>query len=316
MTQFRSGGWWSSMPPVTKNLIIANIVIWIAGVISGSLGSWMYAHLGLHFWGSSAFNPVQLLTYMFLHDESTLLHLFFNMFTLWMFGRILEQTWGSRRFMLFYFVCGVGAALTQEVVWQMTWLHDYATGIAPLNGLTTPHMEETVRNALASGDINFLNATAQYKSMILTVGASGAVFGLLLGFAFTYPDLPLYLFFIPIPIKAKYMVVGYGVLEFFLGVSGSQSSVAHFAHLGGLLFGLLMILWWKYGSQGLIRIKTKPTQKKRALSTDDYNSGIDVSKFEDRRRLNELLDKIRLSGYASLSEAERNELRRLSDRVK
>lgn len=309
-----TGGWWSQIPPATKNLILVNVVIWLVEVLIPRFGTVLVEHTGLHFWGSGRFNPVQIVTYMFLHDQSTPLHLLFNMFTLWMFGRILEMTWGTRKFLVFYFICGIGAALTQEVVWNLTWFHDYISGIAPLNGLTYDHMAQAAKEALASGDPRFLSAVGAYKSAMLTVGASGAIFGLLLGFAYTFPNMPLYLFFIPLPIKAKYMVVGYGLIEFFLGVSGSQSTVAHFAHLGGLLFGLVVLLWWRYGPR-LMRNLRSPKAPTGSRPSDFRHLDPAAVKAEERRRLNELLDKIRLSGYNSLTQAERAELRRLSDRV-
>jgi len=200
--------------------------------------------LGLHLVGSTLFNPIQIITYMFLHDQGNVLHVLFNMFTLWMFGRILEQVWGSRRFFMFYMVCGIGAALVQEGVWALTWRHDYISAIAPLNGLTYDHMAQVVNQALTAHDPQFLSAVAAMKNGMVTIGASGAIFGLLLGFAMTFPNMPLYLFFIPVPIKAKYMVIGYAVLEFFLGVGGG-GTIAHFAHLGGMLFGLAILLYWK-----------------------------------------------------------------------
>lgn len=323
MTTFRSGNWWSSIPPATKNLILINLAIWLAEIIFPAVKSALLTHTALHFWGGSDFNPIQLMTYMFMHDTGSIYHILFNMFTLWMFGRILEQVWGTKRFLFYYMFCGVGAALVQEVVWQLVWLQEYAQAIAPQNGLTTAHMEEVIRSAIADGDVNFLQGTAAFKNLFITVGASGAIFGLLLGFAFTFPDMPLYLFFIPVPIKAKYMVIGYGVLEFFLGVAGAQSTVAHFAHLGGLLFGLILLLWWRY-SGTLKRTLQDATQgihssglgsRKRNLSEGFDLGSIDTRKLEDRRRLNELLDKIRMSGYASLTPAEQQELKRLSDRV-
>lgn len=196
-----------NLPAVTKNLIIINVLIWVVEALFPSFPSFaingLYRHCALHYVGASDFNPAQIITYMFLHDQRSFIHVFFNMFTLFMFGPILERTWGSKRFFMFYMVCGMGAALVQEGVWALTWEHDY-----------------------------------------ITVGASGAIFGLLLGFAFVFPNMPLYLFFIPIPIKAKWMVIGYGVLEFFLGVSGG-GTVAHFAHLGGMLFGLIILLIWR-----------------------------------------------------------------------
>lgn len=238
------GMMWRSTGPVTRNLIIINFLLYAVEIFIPGFGRTLINKLGLHLVGASSFNPIQIVTYMFIHDQSTLLHILFNMFTLWMFGRILEQTWGSKRYFIFYMICGIGAAVVQEAVWMLTWKHEYIAGIAPLNGLTYNHMADVVNQALASGDKQFLSAVAEMKNSMITIGASGAVFGLLLGFAMTYPNMPLYLFFIPIPIKAKYMVIGYAVLEFFLGVSGG-GTIAHFAHLGGMLFGLIILLYWR-----------------------------------------------------------------------
>lgn len=240
----RGGGFLAQIPPVTRNLIIINLLIWLVGAIAPDFGSTLFRVAGLHYVASDAFNPAQLITYMFLHSPS-ITHVLFNMFSLWMFGCMMENVWGSRRYFVYYFICGIGAALVQEAVWALTWQHDYIYGIARLNGMTYDTMQGVVEHAIATGDSEFMSAIAQFKSHILTVGASGAVFGILLGFAFTFPNLPLYIFFIPIPIKAKYMVIGYGVIEFFLGVSRSLDTVAHFAHLGGMLFGLILLLYWK-----------------------------------------------------------------------
>lgn len=246
------GNFLQQIPPVTRNLIIINVIIWlITGLADHGSASmryfadWLVTHLGLNFWGASDFNPVQTVTYMFMHDPTNPLHLLFNMFTLWMFGRLMENVWGSRRFFIFYFICGFGAAIVQEVVWQLSWYHEYISALAHANGLTIDSMRGIIDERLAAGDADVLAAMASYKNSMITVGASGAIFGILLGFAFMFPNMPLYLFFIPVPIKAKYMVIGYGVLEFFLGVTSSQSSVAHFAHLGGMLFGLILLLYWK-----------------------------------------------------------------------
>lgn len=241
---------WRGIPPVTKNLIIINVAIWLVGMIIPSFGRVLYDKLGLHLLGADMFNPIQVITYMFLHDERNVLHILFNMFTLWMFGRILEQVWGSRRFFMFYMVCGIGAAIVQEAVWMLSWHGEFISDLARSNGLTAEHTRELVEQGLASGDSHLLNIIAQYKSQFLTVGASGAIFGLLLGFAMTFPNMPLYLFFIPVPVKAKYMVIGYAVLEFFLGVNGG-GTIAHFAHLGGMLFGLVILLYWK--KKGMLR---------------------------------------------------------------
>lgn len=226
---------------MTRNLIIINLIVWLAGMISPRFGNILTDHLGLHYVMADDFNPVQIFTYMFLHDFHGFLHVFFNMFTLWMFGRILEPVWGSKRFMLYYFVCGVGAAFIQEAVWALSWHSEYVDGIAALNGQTPAAMEVYIHDYAPL----FRDGIAQYLNSMVTVGASGAIFGILLGFAFVFPNMPLYLFFIPVPIKAKYMVIGYAVLEFFFGMNGIQAGVAHFAHLGGMLFGLILLLYWK-----------------------------------------------------------------------
>lgn len=238
--------WWASIPPVTKNLIIINMLIWLATVIVPGFGVRLVGTLGLHYFGSDAFNPAQIFTYMFLHDPRNVLHVLFNMFTLYMFGRTLEHLWGGSRFLFYYLVCGVGAALVQEGVWALTWQHDYITEIARLNGLTYDSAAEFVRTAVASGQGGWAANMRMMQNGLLTIGASGAVFGLLLGFAFVFPDMPLYLMFIPVPVKAKYMMIGYAVLEFFLGVGPAHDTIAHFAHLGGMLFGLILLLYWKH----------------------------------------------------------------------
>ncbi len=240
-----AGSGWQSIPPVTKNIIIINFIVWLAEIIGPNFSATIVRVLGLHFVYSDTFNPIQIITYMFVHSPSNIMHILFNMFTLWMFGRVLEQVWGSKRFFMFYMACGIGAALVQEAVWALTWEHDYISGIAGLNGLTYQHMKEVVEMSVARGDLQFAAAMADFRAHMVTVGASGAIFGLLLGFAFVFPNMPLYLFFIPVPIKAKYMVIGYGVLEFFLGVGRSTDTVAHFAHLGGMIFGLIILLYWK-----------------------------------------------------------------------
>ncbi len=244
------GGFMASMPPVTKNLIIINVIIWVVEAVFSNFSGTIIRVLGLHLVGASHFNPIQFITYLFVHDPSSPFHVFFNMFSLWMFGSVLERVWGSKRFFVFYFVCGIGAALVQELVWAMSWNHEYVSAIARLKGLTFDHMKAVVDASIAQGDPDFTSAIAQFKNQMVTIGASGAVFGLLLGYAFVFPNQPLYLFFIPIPIKAKYMMLGYGVIEFFLGVAG-KDMIAHFAHLGGMVFGLILLLYWR--NKGTLR---------------------------------------------------------------
>ncbi|MBR5117381.1 MAG: rhomboid family intramembrane serine protease [Muribaculaceae bacterium] len=224
-----------SIPPVTKHLIIINAILWIATMLLGGRDIVdLTKYLGLHFWKGSDFHFYQFFTYMFMHDSSSfyngLMHIFFNMFTLFMFGILLEKVMGMKRFLLFYIVCGIGAGLVQELVWQFT------------DGSIT---EDFVRLVNDNGVIVKTVTRNEYFNMMVTVGASGAVFGILLAFAMLFPNIPLYIMFIPIPVKAKYAVIGFAVIELFFGVSGVMSSVAHFAHLGGMLFGLILLLYWK-----------------------------------------------------------------------
>jgi membrane associated rhomboid family serine protease len=223
------GGLLSNVPPVTKNLIIINALLWVATMVLPRVGVDLTAILGLHFFRSEAFNPVQLVTYMFMHDSSSITHLFFNMFAVYMFGRALEMTWGSRRYLIFYLITGIGAGIVQEITWLWT-----------LRGLVTGTVEQVFLN----GEMHI--STMEYLNMFITVGASGAVFGILLAFGMYYPQAPLFIMFIPIPVKAKYVVIGYGLIELVAGIASfAGDSIAHFAHLGGMLFGFIMIMIWK-----------------------------------------------------------------------
>lgn len=240
-------GFMKGVPIVTRNLLIINIGIWLLGTVMPSFNETILYRLGLHYWEADAFNPIQFITYMFLQapfNQGGIAHIFFNMFALYMFGRILEVTWGSKRYAFYYFVCGIGAALIQELVWTATWHSDFASALAAENHTTV----SAINDFLSGGSAQALQFAAQFKDMLLTIGASGAIFGLLLGFGCVFPNVPTYLMFIPIPIKAKWLVLGYGALELVLGVSGSLDSVAHFAHLGGMIFGaVILYIWHKKG---------------------------------------------------------------------
>ena len=232
-----------SIPAVTRNLLIINLLVWFAQNTLPRIGIDVEAFLALHYWQASDFNPVQLISYMFLHGDFS--HIFFNMFSLWMFGRILEQVMGQKRFLFYYISCGLGAAVIQELVWTFTWRADFIPALANLNQVSITYMSQLVDQALAAGEeLPFLN-------QMLTIGASGGVFGILLAFGMLFPNMPLYLMFIPVPIKAKWMVIGYGLIELLFGVSGIMNSVAHFAHLGGMLFGFIVLMYWK--KKGLFR---------------------------------------------------------------
>lgn len=189
-------------PPVVQNLIIANCVIYLAMALIPAVNLFCSEYLQLFWVGAPYFRSYQFVTYMFLHGGFA--HLFSNMFALWMFGRTLEYELGSRRFLIYYMVCGIGAALFQMGV---AWL---------------------------TGDIYFR-----------VVGASGAVMGLLLAFGVMHPNNMIYIIPLPFPIKAKWFVMGYAILEIVLGWSGVNTGVAHFAHVGGMVWGLLLLFLWR-----------------------------------------------------------------------
>ena len=281
-------------PPVIKWLLISNVAVWllfdvllqpftfqgvpIFGVIE--------FYLALSPIGSGHFYPWQILTYMFLHGG--FLHIFFNMLALWMFGVELEHLWGSRRFLVYYLLCGVGGAVTNLIV-------------APLIGQTAP-----------------------------TVGASGAVFGVLLAFGVLFPDRPIYLYFL-LPVKAKYFVSFYILWELFLGVTQTSDGVAHFAHLGGAAVGFLYLLrevrlfprrreeWRVVGGAG------KPDEMagraRRGEVQDATFYDIRTGKpFEDNEQVTQevidaILDKIGKGGYQSLSEEEKRILNEASKKI-
>lgn len=221
------GGFLDQIPVVTKNLIIINFLFWVASLAFPRVGIDLTALLGLHFPLAPDFNIIQLVSYMFMHAGFS--HIFFNMFAVYMFGRVLENVWGPKRFLIFYMVTGIGAGIIQE----LTWLYDFRDVIsAP---------QEMIN--IGGGRIL---TKPEFYDLFVTVGASGAVFGILLAFGMLFPNVPLYLMFIPIPIKAKYFVIFYGLAELTMGVANfSGDSVAHFAHLGGMLFGYVLIKYWK-----------------------------------------------------------------------
>ena len=216
----------SFLPTVVKNILIINGLLYLAMItIKQVYRIDITDYLGLHYFSASAFKPHQLITYMFMHSFD-LNHIFFNMFALWMFGVALENHWGAKRFFIYYMITGIGAGLIQNLVTYVEIKHIIdATGVS-------------------ISSINPAEIQRLYNSFV-TVGASGAVFGILLAFGMTFPNQLIYIYFL-IPLKAKYFVILYGAAELFFGVSGYQSGVAHFAHLGGMLFGILLILYWRH----------------------------------------------------------------------
>lgn len=233
-----------AVPPITKNLIIINVIIWLAQVVMLRSGIDLTDRFGLYYVESQGFRVYQLVTYMFLHDPHSFYHVFFNMFAVFMFGRLLEQIWGSKRFLTYYLVTGVGAALVQMLVYFVR-----------IQSLKSGMDADVVAEVQAQGfrilqqQMNFTDpASAALNAMMntVTVGASGAVFGILLAFGMLFPNAELFIIPIPFPIKAKWFVMGYGAMELFFGVANrTGDNVAHFAHLGGMLFGIFMILYWK-----------------------------------------------------------------------
>ncbi len=228
-----------NIPPVVKNLIIINAIMLLATIVlSGRID--LTRTLGLFYFESPSFRPFQLVTHIFMHGG--IAHLFFNMFALFMFGRVLEQVWGSKRFFIFYFFTGLGAAALHTFV-------NYIEAKSIMASLS-PEQIELVKNegrAILMQDKNYINQAMGALNMLFntpTVGASGAVFGVLLAFGMYFPNTQLMLLFPPIPIKAKYFVIGYGLIELYLGFTQANSSVAHFAHLGGMLFGFILIKIW------------------------------------------------------------------------
>ncbi len=230
------------LAPVVKNLLIINGLMFLALLVSQGQGLSLNEKLGLYYPRSSAFMPVQIVTHMFMHGG--MLHIFMNMFALYIFGNALEAHWGPRRFLTYYLVCGLGAA-----VLHMAVIHLQISLLIPQIGAAeAATVFEEGRSLLASGR-NYADAQLgqlNRLSNVPTVGASGAVFGLLLGFGMLFPNVPLMLIFFPVPIKAKYFVMGYAAIELFSGVTRIQGdNIAHFAHLGGMLFGYLLIRLWR-----------------------------------------------------------------------
>jgi membrane associated rhomboid family serine protease len=231
-----------SLPPVVKNLIMLNVLMLLAYYASVSaFGIDLNSKLGLFFPKSDQFMPLQIVTHMFMHGGFW--HLFFNMYALYIFGQVLENVWGPKRFFIYYIVCGLGAAFTHETVIAFQYNH-LAQSLSPEN-LQLVLNEATTLFKHGQG---FTDPDMLKLQMLLntpTVGASGAIFGVLLAFGVLFPNTQLMLLLPPIPIKAKYLVMGYGALELYLAVTQPGSNIAHAAHLGGMLFGYFLIRYWR-----------------------------------------------------------------------
>lgn len=294
----------NNLPTVTRNLLIINVLVFIFTLVIPSATS----YLGLHFVLADNFRIWQLLTYMFVHGGFT--HIFFNMFALWMFGRVMENVWGPRKFLYYYLVCGIGAGIMQELAQLGTY---YFEGLYAYDHVNTG---------------TAIITTGEYLNLWNTVGASGAVYGILLAFGMTFPNERIFIFPIPVPIKAKWFVIGYAALELFSSVSSSMDGIAHLAHLGGMLFGLLLILYWRRhpgsdarfsrnrGQEFFNNMKRNFEQRKKPSQPQtpphqtprEADMEYNARKKQRQAEVDAILDKIRKSGYDSLTKEEKKRL--------
>ena len=306
------------IPTITKNLLIINVICYLAYIVLGGKGIDLNDIFGLHYAQAQDFRFYQLMTYMFMHASFE--HVFFNMFALWMFGGVIERTFGEKRYLLYYMVCGLGAALCQEV---SQFFHVYFM-IAD-------------QGATLSDMMNLPPLYRQALNALTTVGASGCIYGILLAFGMTYPEERMFIFPLPVPVKAKWFVTGYAVIEVVLALMQRGDGVAHIAHLGGMLFGYILIKMWrktKPGFNGWDGYEVKDSSKtilgrirqwlhldKNDNTDEDLKYGkqnthadqkqdwqYNAEKKKREEEIDKILDKIRKSGYASLSEEEKKKL--------
>lgn len=300
-----------SIPAVTKNLLIINLIMFLATEVVSRMGIDLNDVLGLHFFMARDFAVYQLFTYMFMHGGLT--HIFFNMFALWMFGCVVERVWGPKKFLFYYLLCGVGAGLMQEgaqfVNYAINGLAAYKT--VSVGGMAIP--------------------TAEYLNLWTTVGASGAIYAILLAFGMTFPEDRIFIFPLPIPIKAKWFVMIYVAIELFMAIGSRGDGVAHVAHLGGMLFGFLLIKYWQrhpYAGSGDFgmargrqffeqmqhnweqRQKRQPGfgAKKNGSVRNETDWDYNARKKAEQDETDRILDKIRKSGYDSLTREEKQRL--------
>jgi membrane associated rhomboid family serine protease len=270
MSQQYSPAGFNLLPPVVKNLLIINGLFYLATyTMESTFGIDLVNLLGLHYFQSDLFSPYQFVSYMFLHGSIS--HVVMNMFALWMFGYLLENVWGSKRFLTYYMATGIGAGIVQTLV---HWIDISSVQAAAQTYASNPTLEGfiafirhnypsyyeaegTVRTfinewSLSRNSPGYVGQSLEYVNQLLklqidvpTVGASGAVYGILLAFGMMFPNMLVYVYFL-FPIKAKWIVIIYGALELFSGISNNPGdNVAHFAHLGGMIFGFFLIIYWK-----------------------------------------------------------------------
>lgn len=309
-----------SIPTATRYLLLANIIAFIVCVLVGGTpqqGYYLNNLFGLHFFMASDFHIYQLFTYMFMHGGWE--HLFFNMFALWMFGRIVEQIWGPHKFFFFYLICGLGAGLMQEIA-QFFSVYTQFYQAAPISmgkALEVMHQYSAQLNGLT------------------TVGASGAIYAILLAFGMIFPNERIFIFPLPVPIKAKWFVCGYAAIELFSAIHSSGDGVAHVAHLGGMLFGYFLIRYWQhhpssdfsnfsndplFGRFSRWKQQVKNNQRQESQkwhyaesqpeteSTSTSETTSSSAAEERQKEVDAILEKIRRNGYESLTVEEKRKL--------
>ena len=302
----------NNIPSITKNLLIINVLAFFATWVFEKQGLDLTATFGLHFFMAKDFSFYQLVTYLFMHGS--FMHLFFNMFAVWMFGTVMERVWGPKRFLIYYLVCGIGAGIIQEGVQYINYANE---NLAAYDFVMTP-----------SGRIT----TEAYLNLWTTVGASGAVYAILLAFGMTFPNERMFIIPFPFPIKAKWLIGGYIVIEVWSALNTPGDGIAHMAHLGGMLFGFLLIRYWRNhpnieqrfnGQNGFFQQMKKQYENKRR-NTFHYQPSTETPRWEEHKEKEEdsarqaeidaILDKIRKSGYDSLTKEEKKKLFEQSNR--
>lgn len=230
--QYRPSGF-GYLPVVTKNIIIINVIMYLATLALQTQGIDLVRLLGLHYYLAPDFKPHQFVTYIFMHGSFQ--HILFNMLAVYIFGAALEQVWGPKRYLIFYIVTGLGAALAQYLVLHFEISHTLA--------LVNQELASPGLSAADKSDL--INQKYEYLNQHVIVGASGSLFGLLGAFGMLFPNTELLLYFL-FPIKAKWLVIAYGALELFAGLRNDpMDNVAHFAHIGGLIVGVILVLLWR-----------------------------------------------------------------------
>ena len=303
-----------NIPTVTKNLLIINTLAFLAMLVLRSTSIFgapidLNDICGLHFFMASDFHIYQFVTYLFMHSAVRYDHIIFNMFALWMFGCVVERVWGPKKFLFYYISCGIGAGLFQELAQYVE-----------------------ISMILSQANRTFATVPEYWLNGLTTVGASGSIYAILLAFGMIFPNERMFIFPLPIPIKAKFFVIGYAVIELVSAMASSGDSVAHFAHLGGMFFGFFMIRYWnKHPDQGYgmnpgrdafdkmknffggNRVNHK--EHRSTGTTPNFGTGnrqsdweYNAQKKKEQEEVDRILDKIRKSGYESLTKAEKQKL--------